>query len=198
MKIRGLVVAAMSVLALGGRQGDPTKPTARPTPPPSTTHQAPAGLAQIVTKAGRYTFGEDLAPGYWDAMALGSTCNYITAQKSFDNSRRRTSKLAAVGGAPMFDNIGLPVGILALRLKFSPGDVLEIPVDQFQPNSDVCQFWNNGTDADWADEHDLADRGEFLDDIADTVGRLRCCVPEAVRDIAATLPVRGIDYGEDR
>lgn len=113
-------------------------------------------------------------------------------------SAQRTSKLAAVGGAPTFDNIGLPVGILALRLKFSPGDMLEIPVDQFQPNSDVCQFWNNGTDADWADEHDLADRGEFLDDIADTVGRLRCCVPEAVRDIAATLPVRGIDYGEDR
>jgi hypothetical protein len=93
---------------------------------------------------------------------------------------------------------GVSAGILALRLKFSPGDMLEILVDQFQPNSDVCQFWNNGTDADWADERDLADRGEFLDDIADTVGRLRCCVPEAVRDIAATLPVRGIDYGEDR
>jgi hypothetical protein len=52
--------------------------------------------------------------------------------------------------------------------------------------------------ADWATEHDLADRGEFLTDIAETLNRFGCCVPEAVRDIAATLPVRGIDYGEDR
>ena len=53
--------------------------------------------------------------------------------------------------------------------------------------------------ADWAvEQHQLADRGEFLTNIAVSISKLGCCVPEAVRDIASTLPVRGLDYGEDR
>jgi hypothetical protein len=47
----------------------------------------------------------------------------------------------------------------------------------------------------WADGRQQDGPGRFLEDIADAVGKLTCCVPEAVRDIAATLPIRGLDYG---
>jgi hypothetical protein len=41
--------------------------------------------------------------------------------------------------------------------------------------------------SDWADRHHKHDHAELLSDTADAVGILGCCVPDAVRDIAATL-----------
>lgn len=50
--------------------------------------------------------------------------------------------------------------------------------------------------ADWDRQRSHLAADEFLDDVAQTVRQLACCVPEAVRDIAATLPIRGLDYGD--
>jgi hypothetical protein len=44
--------------------------------------------------------------------------------------------------------------------------------------------------ADWTAEHQPSLPHEWLGDVADTVDELGCCVPELVRDIAATLPTR--------
>lgn len=52
--------------------------------------------------------------------------------------------------------------------------------------------------AAWAGEHDNPDAAEYLGNTAlRMVGSLLCdcCVRSTVRDIAQTLPVRGIDYG---
>ena len=132
--MQGLVVAVISVLALGGCQGNPATPAAaHPVPPPNTTHSDPPGkLAQIVTKPGRYTFGKDLEPGYWVGMTRSSTCNYSTTLKMF-GSRALAGKLTTESGKVSF--------------KPSPGDVLEIPKDEFFANWEDCQFWNEGDGA---------------------------------------------------
>jgi hypothetical protein len=50
--------------------------------------------------------------------------------------------------------------------------------------------------ADWAaDDEPHLRHHPFLDDVANRLDTLRFDVPDAVRDIAATLPVRGVDYG---
>jgi hypothetical protein len=50
----------------------------------------------------------------------------------------------------------------------------------------------------WADEHHPDTRhGLLLDHTAAVIGCLGCCVTEAVRDVASTLPIRGLDYGDD-
>ncbi len=48
----------------------------------------------------------------------------------------------------------------------------------------------------WAAEHQAHLDHELLQGIARAISTFDCCVPEAVRDIAATLPIRGLDYGE--
>jgi hypothetical protein len=50
--------------------------------------------------------------------------------------------------------------------------------------------------ADWADDHGLAclDR---LDAAANAANCLLCgCLPEAIRDLASGLPIRGLDWNE--
>lgn len=45
----------------------------------------------------------------------------------------------------------------------------------------------------WAGEHEL------LDNAITALMALRCdCLYEAVRDVASTLPIRGLDYGEPK
>jgi hypothetical protein len=44
--------------------------------------------------------------------------------------------------------------------------------------------------ADWVAEHHPHLAHEWLGEVADTVDELGCCVPQLVREIAATLPTR--------
>lgn len=139
-----LVVAVASVLTLAGCQSDP--PSNQPAAPPKTSPSDPPGkLAQIVTKPGRYTVGTDIEPGDWVGMAGSSMCNYSTVRK-VDGSRPISKKIAVAGGTRMFDDAGIEIG-WATMFRFWPGDVLEIPATEFYPDMEVCQFWNEGTDA---------------------------------------------------
>jgi hypothetical protein len=103
-------------------------------------------LAQIVTKPGRYTFGTDLELGFWIGMARSSTCDYSTAMQGSDDPGPRPAKIAVKGGAVIYDETGRPIGV---AVGFSPksGDVLEIATDTSLPNTDDCEFWNDGEHA---------------------------------------------------
>lgn len=52
--------------------------------------------------------------------------------------------------------------------------------------------------ADYAAEHHPDLQHEFLTDSAMAAKKFTCCVPEVVRDVASRLPLRGLDFGDEK